>query len=190
MVRASPDVSHFETGAGSVATHDQFTQALKTARLAEAAHVDALLNVKEARGLRLAALRESLLPKLAGHPMAEGFAELTLQPGETPRLWIDLISSVVVEPDTRSFRLEQDRDGRRELLHETTDLDEMSGVVLKYIAHRVIAREKLAASVATPGQDSVQGYNLGEMVYVWFTGAALGVLALLIVAILLGILKF
>ncbi|NMD06602.1 MAG: hypothetical protein GYA66_01350 [Phyllobacteriaceae bacterium] len=174
-----------------MATHDQFTQALKTARLAEAAHVDALLNVKEARGLRLAALRECLLPKLAGHPMAEGFAELTLQPGETPRLWIDLISSVVVEPDTRSFRLEQERDGRRDLLHETTDLDEMSGVVLKYIAHRVIAREKLAATATASGKgDSRQVYNLGEMVYVWFTGAALGALALLAVAILLGILKF
>lgn len=180
----------YQTGAGLVANHDQFTEALKKARLAEAAHVDALLNVKEARGLRLAALRETLLPHLVGHPMAEGFAELTLQPGETPRLWIDLISSVVVEPDTRSFRLEQDREGRRELLHETTDMDEMSGVVLKYIAHRVIAREKLATAVPATATDSGQGYNLGEMVYVWFTGAALGVLALLVMAILLGILKF
>lgn len=178
------------TRARCVAKHDQFTDALKKARLAEAAHVDALLNVKEARGLRLSALRETLLPHLQGHPLAEGFTELTIQPGEAPRLWIDLISSVVVEPDSRNFRLEQERDGRREVLHETADLDEMSGVVLKYIAHRVIAREKLASATTAGPRDSNAAYNLGEVIYVWFTGAALGALVLLVMAILLGILKF
>jgi hypothetical protein len=173
-----------------VATHDQFTEALRKARLAEAAQLDALANVKEARGLRLTALRESLLPHLKGHPLAEGFSELTLQPGETPRLWIDLISSVVVEPDTRNYRLEQDRDGRREVLHETDNLKDMSEAVLRYIAHRVIAREKAAAGQPLPAADSRQGYNLHELVYVWFTGAALGVLAMLVIAILLGILSF
>ncbi len=173
-----------------MATHDQFTDALRKARLAEAAQLDAFQNVKEARGLRLAALRESLLPHLKGHPLAEGFNELAIQPGETPRLWIDLISSVVVEPDTRNYRLEQERDGRREVLHETDDLKDMSAAVLRYIAHRVIAREKAAASQGMPGRDSGREYNLGEMVYVWFTGAALGVLAMIIIAILLGMLTF
>ena len=41
---------------------------------------------------------------------------------------------------------------------------------------------------AIPSGDSDAGYNLGEMVYVWFTGAALGVLAMLVAAILLGFL--
>jgi hypothetical protein len=173
-----------------VSSHDQFTQALKRARLAEAAHLDALLNVKDARSLRLSALRETLLPKLRGHPLAEGFTELAIQAGETPRLWIDLISSVVVEPDSKNLRLEQDRDGRRDTLHETTDLDEMAAVVLKYIAHRVIAREKLAATLPAPESASQNRYSMGEIIYVWFTGAALGVLALLVLAILLGLLKF
>ncbi len=173
-----------------MATHDQFTEALRKARLAEAAQLDALQNVKEARSLRLAALRENLLPHLKGHPLAENFAELNIQPGETPRLWIDLISAVVVEPDTRRYRLEQERNGHRELLHETDNLQEMTQTVLRYIAHRVIAREKAAAGQAVPHTDSQGGYNLSEMVYVWFTGAALGVLAMLIVAMLLGILTF
>ena len=49
-----------------MATHDTFTDALRKARLAEAARLDALQNVGDARGLRLAALRESLLPHLKG----------------------------------------------------------------------------------------------------------------------------
>jgi hypothetical protein len=173
-----------------VARHDPFTEALKSARLAEAAQLDALLNVREARSLRLSALRESLLPYLVDHPMAQGFTELALQPGETPRLWIDLISCVVVEPDTRIMRLQQERDGHRDVLHETVDIDEMSRVVLKYIAHRVIARERVAATGQLPSDESPAGYSLGEITYVWLTGAALGILALLVVAILLGILKY
>ena len=171
-----------------MATHETFTDSLRKARLAEAARLDALQNVGDARGLRLAALRESLLPHLKGHPLAEGFNELMLQPGDTPRLWIDLISSVVVEPDTRNYRLQQERDGRRDVLNETDDLHDMSQAVLRYIAHRVIAREKAAATQTIPSGDSGAGYNLGEMVYVWFTGAALGVLAMLVAAILLGFL--
>ncbi len=173
-----------------MAKHDQFTEALKKARLAEAAQVDALLNVKEARSLRLAALRELLLPQLQGHPMAQGFTELAIQPGDTPRLWIDLITSVAMEPDTRNFRLEQERDGRREVLHETSNLEDMAREVLKHIAHRVIAREKAAAHIAGKAPDSPSGYGMAEMIYVWFTGAALGTLAVLILAILMGILKF
>jgi len=173
-----------------LATHDQFTEALRKARVAEAAQLDALQNVKDARGLRLSALRESLLPHLKGHPMAEGFTELAIQPGDTPRLWIDLISSVIIEPDTRTYKLIQDSNGRREVLHETENLADMSSAVLRYIAHRVIAREKAAAGQIPGKADSHRDYNLGEVVYVWFTGAALGVLVMLILAILLGLLTF
>lgn len=173
-----------------MATHDQFNEALRKARIAEAAHLDALHNVRDARGLRLAALRESILPHIAGHPLAEGFSELNLQQGDMPRLWIDLISSVVVEPDTRTYRLVQDVDGNRVTLHESQSLEDMSRAVLRYIAHRVIAREKAAAGSAPRTIESVHTYRLGEMVYVWFTGAALGVLTMLIVAILMGLLSF
>ncbi len=173
-----------------MAEHKKFTDALKTARLAEAAHLDALMNVKDARSLRLAALRGLLLPQLAGHHLAQGFTELAIMPGETPRLWIDLISSVVIEPDTRNFRLEQESEGRRDILHETPNLDEMSTVVLKYIAHRVVARERTWARGKLQTVDSPPGYSLGALAYVWFTGVMLGVLALLILAILLGFLRY
>jgi hypothetical protein len=163
---------------------------LRKARLAEAAHLDALQNVRDARGLRLLALREAIRPTLQGNPLSEAFQELNLQNGETPRLWIDLISAVVVAPDTRTFRLEQDQDGRRAVLHETTDLDDMARVVVSYIAHRTLARERGFAGVSGTNAPILNGYSLGELVYVWFTGAALGILLFLIAAILMGKLHF
>ncbi len=54
----------------------------------------------------------------------------------------------------------------------------------------MIAREKAAAGSAPRTIESGHTYRLGEMVYVWFTGAALGVLTMLIIAILMGLLSF
>ena len=88
-----------------MADHRQFEQALKQARLAEAAQLEAVLSVKDARSMRLLALRDAVIPHLAAHPAGAGLVDLTMQPGEVPRLWLDLISSVVVAPKpVRSLR--------------------------------------------------------------------------------------
>lgn len=173
----------------SVAT--AFEGALREARLSEAAHLDALLNVKDAKSLRLMALREKLMPLLTGHADVLGLIELKIQSGETPRLWLDLISSVVMEPDSRTFRLEQEREQRREILFETQDLDEMAKQLLRYVAHRVIAREKAVAAHSPLAQESEsQGYGLLALSYIWLTGFVFGVAALLSAAIYLGKLRF
>lgn len=169
----------------------EFDTALKKARLAEAAQLDAVLNVKDARSLRLLALRDAVLPALVDHPAAVGLTDLVIQPGETPRLWLDLISSVVIAPDTRIYRLEQERNSAREVLYETDDLEDMKANVLRYLAHRVIAREKSAAGLSeyAPGSKGPR-YGAAALAYVWITGALTGVLILLLAAILLGILNF
>ena len=172
-----------------MSTAEAFDDVLKRARLAEAAHLDALEQIKDARTLRLQALRATIMPKLLGYADATTFLDLAVQPGETPRLWIDLISSVVVEPDTRNFRLQQEQDGSRVTLHEAADVDEMAGYVLRLIAHRVIAKQRATAAATRGPFLKEAGYSLGAMIYVWFTGLALGVLSLLIIAIALKILK-
>lgn len=168
-----------------------FDRALREARLSEAVHLDALLNVKDAKSLRLLALREKLLPLLAGQADVLGLIELKIQSGETPRLWLDLISSVVMEPDSRTFRLEQEREQRREIVYETQELDVMAQQLLKYVAHRVIAREKAVAAQTPLAQESTTpGYGLLALCYIWLTGFVFGVAALLSAAIYLEKLRF
>lgn len=172
-------------------TVGKFEAALKDARLAEAAHLDAIVNLQDAKSLRLLALRDKLLPELSGHPALTDFVELKLLPGETPRLWIDLISSVVMEPNSRNFRLEQDREQHRDILFETDNMDQMADQVIKYVAHRVISRQKAAVPLASLRSfPHVASYGLGAVLYVWATGFIFGAAALAILAIYLGKLVF
>jgi hypothetical protein len=169
----------------------EFERALKQARLAEAFHLDALINVKDARSLRLHSLRDELLPALKELPAPREFLELNIAPGETPRLWIDLISSVVIAPDTRIYRFEQERSGEREVLKESEDLDEMKHHILRYLAHRVLERERSSVQLSSFATSSpLQKYTLAALAYAWVTGAAFALLACVAAAMLLGKLKF
>ena len=168
----------------------ELTKALNEARLTSAAKLDAVLNVTDARALRLDALRAELEPILATNAEARALFDLNVQAGETPKLWLDLISSVVMEPDPRSYRLVQDQHDRRETLFETTDMKAMSSFVVKYLAHRIVVHEKLARGLLPLIEQTQKSYSLIDLIYVWITGAAVGVLGLMIVAVLLGKISF
>jgi hypothetical protein len=172
-----------------VAEHDDLSGALRKARLAEAAHFEAVLGIKDSKSLRLQVLKDDLTPVIAATPEAANVFDLALVPGEPPRLWIDLISFIEMEPDYRTYRLQQDNQGGREALFETADRAEMLKYLKSYLAHRMIARERQivrAAPVALPAAR----YTAGAVVYAWFNGLILGILALIVAAISLGKLKF
>jgi hypothetical protein len=173
-----------------VADSNNLTEALREARLAEAAQLDAVLSLHDAKSLRLYALQAAVLPRIANHPEAKALFELNLQQGPNPRLWVDLISSVVMEPDPQTYRLVQDQNGARETLHETRNLNEMADYVTKYLAHRMLAHDKVAAGAKPVALSDPKGYNIWALAYVWFTGCVFGVLVLLVIAMLLGKLHF
>lgn len=166
------------------------TAMLKEARLAQAAQLDAVLGLRDVKALRLDALQAALAPLIAEHAVARALFDLNVQPGNTPRLWIDLISSVVMEPNARTYRLVQDHDGQRVMLFETTDLNEMAQFVTKYLAHRIVMHEKLAAGVKISPGEPTRHYQLADLIYVWFTGSAFGAAVLLVAAMLMGKLRF
>ncbi|MDE2384602.1 MAG: hypothetical protein KGO53_08285 [Alphaproteobacteria bacterium] len=158
--------------------------------MTEAAQLDAVLNLRDARSLRLGALRDAVLPLLKGNDSAVELFELNLQDGEKPRLWIDLISAVEMEPDPKTYRLVQQRDGARETLLETAQLDEMRDYLVRFLAHRVVAQERHAAGLSHLLKPGKRGYSLFALVYAWFTGLMFGVLSLVAWALAVGRLKF
>jgi hypothetical protein len=173
-----------------MAERQELTKALREARLAAASRLDATLDLADARALRLDALRAEIVPMIAGNAEARALFDLNVQPGATPKLWLDLISAVVMEPDPRTYRLVQDQDNRRETLFESADVKAMANYIVKYLAHRMIAHEKLARGLLPMPGLAQNSYSLVDLVYVWITGAAFGVLGLLIAAMLLGKLSF
>ncbi len=165
---------------------DQFMVALKTARLAEAAQVEALIHLSDARALRLKNLLEIVQRRLLNSDRARELLELYVQEGAAPRLWVNFTSSVVMEPDPRTYRLQQDTEQVSEIVFETRDVNEMAGYVIRHLARRVVVREKFAVAVAR----KAKSYSVNDMIYVWIMGIVFGSMALLILGFYLGKIHF
>lgn len=159
--------------------------ALRQARLAEAAHFEAVLDIRDAQTLRLQVLKDELAPAILANTEAASFVDLALVPGDPPRLWIDLITSVIMAPDPRTYRLVQDGPGGRQTLLETADRVEMVDRVKQHIAHRLIAREREKTGVKAQSP-KLLGYSTGALVLAWLSGFSIGVLGLFIAGILIS----
>lgn len=163
-------------------------QALRQARLAEAAHYDAALSLHDSKSLRLQVLKDEIAPAVIGQPDAEALFDLALAPGDPPKLWIDLISFVVMEPDHRTYRLVEDRQPGREILFESDDRAQMAERLRQHMAHRIIARQRQAAVPRVT--EAVMGHSTAAVILAWLAGFSFGALGLLAAAILLEKLKF
>jgi hypothetical protein len=163
--------------------------ALRQARLAEAAHFDAVLDIRDAQTLRLQVLKDDLAPVVASNSAATSFIDLALVPGDPPRLWVDLITSVVMAPDPRSYRLVQDSPAGRQTLLETTNRVEMIERITQHIAHRLIAREREITAVSAPAagpKPAIIGHSTTALILAWLSGFSIGALALFIAGILIS----
>ncbi len=147
---------------------------MNQARDKEAAHLDAVQSLRDAKALRLQLLKDELAVIVAASPEARENFDLGLSPTEPQRLWIDLITSVVMEPDPRTYRLVEDRHGGRVTLFSSTDRTEMIERIKEHMAHRIISRERRMTESEHQAQ-SDPGYSTAALIFVWLCGLALGV---------------
>ena len=168
-----------------------FDEALREARLAEAAHLDALCNLKDAKSLRLDFLRDKILKSLPVDEQAAQLVSLQADPGETPRLLIDLVRSVIIAADGRSYLLEEDHEAERVSAFETPNADTMAQQVLKLLAHQRIVRERKLISASAPQSIPATGsLEVVPLLYVWLTGFIFGAAVVAAIAIYMGKLNF
>ncbi len=126
--------------------------ALRRARAESAEHSAAVAEVRLAEIGRLELLGEALTPVLAQTPEECDIFDVAVSPGARPRLFIDHIGFVEMEPDRRTYRFLQDTRHGRILLKRSDDIDAMVDAITDYIAHRLIEREKaLAIDYASGG---------------------------------------
>jgi hypothetical protein len=173
--------------AATIPDRDGLASALRAARQAEAAHFEAALELRDSKSLRLQLLKDDLRPVIASSPEARELFDLALIPGEPPKLWIDLISFVVMEPDPRCYRFLQHRQDSREILFESADREQMAAAIRRHMAHLVVARERQTVALPPPAPPS--GFTSASLMLSWVSGFAFGALALLGLAIYLGYLK-
>ncbi|PZF78451.1 hypothetical protein DK847_01125 [Aestuariivirga litoralis] len=166
---------------------DGLAEALREARLAEAAHFEAARDLRDSKTLRLQILKDDLVPTVQANPEARELFDLTLLPGEPPKLWVDLTAYVVMEPDHRTYRVLQDRQDSRDILFEGRDREQAAAAIRRHMAHRLVARERQAAQLPVAAG---AGYSSATLMLAWVSGFAFGALALVAAALYTGLLKY
>lgn len=161
-------------------TQDGLKAALREARQAAAVHRETLRQLGAARSLRLAALADEVRLYFASLPEASDVFDVALGDGGAPRLWIDAVTSVVMEPDDRTYRLQEDGETGLAVLVESPDRGEILAALKTVLAHRLLERQRRAA--ALPGSHVTAGYSAGALALAFASGAAGALLALLAVA--------
>ena len=117
--------------------------AVRQARIELAERTAVIVDLRNAEIARLELLDEALEPLFAEiSPDIELF-DRGVVPGDPPRLWIDMIAHVVMGRDKRVYRFLQDTRYGRRVLAESSDIAEVRAAVTKYVARRLVERERL-----------------------------------------------
>lgn len=126
-------------------------EAVRTARLEAAERSGVIVELRDASLARLSMLNELLDPIFAEVP--DEHADLFdrgLMPGETPRLFVDMVAHIALGRDRRTYRLLQDTRAGRRVLAESSNPHDIADAVTRYVARRLVAREQAMATSSAP----------------------------------------
>ncbi|MEM7300802.1 MAG: hypothetical protein AAF468_06925 [Pseudomonadota bacterium] len=181
-----PEEPTAETGAKVLTLKN----AIKTVRDRQADRDDVVVDMKEAQLARIQLLGEALEDFISEIPADQDRFEFSISNGETPRLWIDMVSHVSMGPDKRTYRLLRDTRIGRKVIAETGDRDQMAEHVSHYVAEVMLERERQIEGDAAPVQVKTEEQPKEETPqvetrrspsrFLWFVlGLAFGIAAIL-----------
>src|SRR5690348_4945490 len=125
-------------------------EALRKARVDQAERTGVVVDLHDAEVARLELLNEAFDPLFEEIPSEVDLFDRGISRGETPRLWIDSVAHIDMGRDKRVYRLLQDTRYGRKVLAETAQIDDMVESVTKYVAQRIIERERALADGSLP----------------------------------------
>ncbi len=124
--------------------------ALRQARLESAERTGVIVDLRDAEVVRLEILNEALDPLFAEIPDNMEMFDRGVTRGDPPRLWVDVVAHVDMGRDKRTYRFIQDSRYGRKILAESTEPREIVEGVTKYVARRIIERERALAADDRP----------------------------------------
>ncbi len=130
--------------------------AVRDARIEAAERSAVIVDLHDAELARLELLNEALDPVFDDVPASVELFDRGISRGEVPRLWIDVIAHIEMGRDKRQYRFLQDTRYGRAVLAESYELPEMVRAVTRYVARRLVERERALADDAPFGQASSQ----------------------------------
>src|SRR5215471_3892734 len=119
--------------------------AMRDARIEAAERTGVVVDLRDAEVARLELLNEELDPVFAEIPDRVELFDRGISRGDTPRLWIDAVAHVEMGRDKRIYRFVQDSRFGRVVLAESQASRDIAEAVTKYVARRMIDRERMLA---------------------------------------------
>jgi hypothetical protein len=168
----------------------RLANAIRDVKNAVADREDVVVELREASRMRLDLLAQELAPVFAEVPTDIDIFDFAVSSGLQPRLWIDAVSHVGLGRDRRTYRFLKDTRIGRVVLAESTDIKPVADQVTRYIAERMVERQRLmdggvsqsyasastvpeaAAALQAPRGNGWQGFFAGFGLFV--AGAILG----------------
>ena len=153
-------------------------EALREARIEAATRTGVVVDLRDAEMARLELLHDELDPVFAEIPSDIELFDRGISRGDTPRLWIDAVAHVEMGRDKRIYRFVQDSRFGRVVLAELQASRDIAEAVTKYVARRMIDRERmLAGEELSPVRFMVP--QRGRIVLAFLGGIACGIILLL-----------
>jgi hypothetical protein len=116
--------------------------AVREARIEAAERSAVIVDLRDAEVARLELLNEALDPLFKELPDNVDLFDRGISKGEVPRLWIDVIAHVEMGRDKRQYRFVQDTRYGRAVLAESYDVPDMVHTITRYVARRMVERER------------------------------------------------
>ena len=129
---------------------ERLKDALRKARVDQAERNAVVVDLHDAEVARLELLDEALDSLFEEIPKEVDLFDRGISRGETPRLWINSIAHVAMGRDKRMYRFLQDTRYGRKVLAESGNIPEIVEAVTKYLAQRLIERERALADGSLP----------------------------------------
>lgn len=104
---------------------------------------DVIVDMRDAQRTRLELLAAELAPVFADVPSEIEIFDFALSSGLQPRLWIDVVAHVVMGRDRRTYRFLRDTRLGRVVLAESTEIKPVADQVTRYIAERIVERQRM-----------------------------------------------
>jgi len=123
--------------------------AVREARIEAAERSGVVVDLRDAEVARLELLNDALDPLFKDIPDNVELFDRGISRGDVPRLWIDVIAHVEMGRDKRQYRFVQDTRYGRAVLAESYEVPELTQAVTRYVARRLVERERALGDDAT-----------------------------------------
>ncbi len=133
-------------------------QAIRDARVVQAERDDVIVELRESERIRLVLLAEALQGVFDDLPDEIDEFALAVLPGDPPRFWVDATSFVMMSRDKRNYRFVKDTRLGRTVLAEDAEVDVIADAVTRYVAERIVQRERALEADWIAGEGGSQAF--------------------------------